>query len=73
MGIFVPILVGLLVLVVCGITPLVVPKSEYRQLLVVNIPISLTCFYMMWAMAYLSQLHLFQLPEPIPLDRIHHP
>lgn len=60
-------------LAACAAAPLMLPKFPARQLAVINIPLTLICLYMVWAMAYIAQLHLFQMPELITGDQIHHP
>lgn len=70
MALLLPLVVGLVVVAASVAVPFAVPPAskssawyQRRQLLVINIPLSLVCFYLLWLMAYLSQMHLFQLPE----------
>jgi hypothetical protein len=71
----VPCLVGLAVIIVGTATPFLIPNTakthRVRQLLIVNIPLTIVCFYLLWLMAYLSQMHLFQMPELVAVGDHH--
>jgi hypothetical protein len=40
-------LIGVVVMAICAVIPFMLPKFPARQLAVVNIPLTMICFYLM--------------------------